>query len=135
MPSPVTGPESLSNMQYYCSYFNPLYQYLAEKLTNTLAIAATTTARALDTDIHPVLPNHKVPSGYSQNILSQYHKKIVTCGVPNKCLEYPAKTGLLLFCPNFRDFWPIFKQMAGICIMYSCQSCGPLQAEKGRPNS
>eukprot|EP00957_Ditylum_brightwellii_P128811 9825856-Ditylum_brightwellii.AAC.1 len=55
-----------------------------------LAIAAETTARALDTNIHPVLPNHVVPSGYNQNILGTCHKKIITCGVPNKWLGYAS---------------------------------------------
>eukprot|EP00957_Ditylum_brightwellii_P189551 14429185-Ditylum_brightwellii.AAC.1 len=80
----MAGPGTSSSTQYCCSYFNPIYQPLAEKLTNTLAIAAETTARAVGTNIHPVLPNHMVPSGYSQNMIGQCHKKIVTCGVPNK---------------------------------------------------
>eukprot|EP00957_Ditylum_brightwellii_P120439 9189464-Ditylum_brightwellii.AAC.1 len=88
--SPVTGSGTSSNTQYYCFYFSPIYQPLAEKLTNVLAIAAETITIALDTNIHPVLPNHKVPSRYSQNILGTCHKKIITCGVPNKWFGYAS---------------------------------------------
>eukprot|EP00957_Ditylum_brightwellii_P095339 7262267-Ditylum_brightwellii.AAC.1 len=69
MPSPVPGPGTLINVQYYCSYYNPLYQAIVEKITNVLAMAAESTARAQDVNIHSVLPNHKCPPGYKHNAL------------------------------------------------------------------
>eukprot|EP00957_Ditylum_brightwellii_P048962 3715235-Ditylum_brightwellii.AAC.1 len=61
MPSPVAGPGTLSDGQYYWSYYNPFYQALAEKISNVLATAAESTSRVLDVNIHSILPNHKCP--------------------------------------------------------------------------
>ena len=90
MPSPVSGPGTQSNVQYYRSYYNPLYQAIAEKITNVLATAAESTARALDVNIHSVLPNHKCPPGYKHNTLGTCHKKIITSEVPGKWLGYAS---------------------------------------------
>jgi hypothetical protein len=88
MPTPVAGPGTLSDVQYHRARYNPLYQAVAEKSSNVLAAAAESTSRALDVNIHSILPNHKCPPGYGNNILGTCHKKIITSGVPNKWLGY-----------------------------------------------
>eukprot|EP00957_Ditylum_brightwellii_P027167 2053960-Ditylum_brightwellii.AAC.1 len=62
IPSPISGLGTSSDMQYCCSYFDPIYQPLAKQLTNTLAISTETAPRALESNIHPVLLNYKVPT-------------------------------------------------------------------------
>eukprot|EP00957_Ditylum_brightwellii_P202672 15331249-Ditylum_brightwellii.AAC.1 len=90
MPTPVTGPGTLSNMQYYSSYYNPLYQAIAGKISNVLATSAESTSRALDVNIHSVLSNHKCPPGYKRNTLGTCHKKRITCGGPGKWCGYAS---------------------------------------------
>eukprot|EP00957_Ditylum_brightwellii_P121866 9293362-Ditylum_brightwellii.AAC.1 len=61
MPLTNSGPGVSSQSQYFRSYYNPLYQPQAEKISYVLALAAETVARAVDPEIHTVLPNHEPP--------------------------------------------------------------------------